>query len=146
MPATRVAAYCVCLDDSQRLLLVRLNDLTSRPGAWTLPGGGVEFGEHPEAAAIRELAEETGYEGLVERILGVNSHARADDSGDAYHSVQIVYRVRITGGSLRHEAPGNSSDFAAWHTHDELRSLDVVGLVSYVAPLVFGNEPRGAAG
>ena len=58
---TRVAAYVVALDEHGRLLLTRLNERTSRPGAWTLPGGGVEFGEHPEVTALRELEEETGY-------------------------------------------------------------------------------------
>jgi ADP-ribose pyrophosphatase YjhB (NUDIX family) len=36
---------------------------------WTLPGGGVEFGESPEVAVIRELAEETGLRGVVRREL-----------------------------------------------------------------------------
>ena len=36
---------------------------------WTLPGGGVEAGESPAAAVIRELAEETGLRGVVRREL-----------------------------------------------------------------------------
>ncbi|MDP9336579.1 MAG: NUDIX domain-containing protein, partial [Actinomycetota bacterium] len=49
----RVAAYNLCVDSDDRLLLVRLSERTEAPGSWTLPGGGVEFGEHPEAAALR---------------------------------------------------------------------------------------------
>lgn len=139
MPVTRVAAYCICIDAGERILLVRLNDLTTRPGAWTLPGGGVEFGEHPEVAAIRELEEETGYVGDVTQLLAVNSHARTDETGEPYHSVQIVYRVSITGGALRPEPPGNSSDHAAWHSRDELATLDLVGLVDFVIPYAFGE-------
>ena len=41
----RVGAYGVCLDADRRILLCRLTAITSRPGWWTLPGGGVDFGE-----------------------------------------------------------------------------------------------------
>lgn len=38
------------------------------PWAWTLPGGGVKRGESPEAAAIREAKEETGFD--IKTIAG----------------------------------------------------------------------------
>lgn len=56
----RVAAYGVITDSRGRLLLTRLNDRTERPGCWTLPGGGVDHGEHPEQVMVREVLEETG--------------------------------------------------------------------------------------
>uniref|UniRef100_A0A0D6R3R3 Nudix hydrolase domain-containing protein n=1 Tax=Araucaria cunninghamii TaxID=56994 RepID=A0A0D6R3R3_ARACU len=48
----------VCLLNSSNEVFVasRLN----LPGAWQMPQGGVEEGEEPRAAAIRELQEETG--------------------------------------------------------------------------------------
>jgi len=124
----RVAAYNVCVDDASRLLMCRLSNITERPGAWTLPGGGINFGEHPEVGALRELLEETGYVGQIIELLAVDSirrEVRAADGLDAdYHSVRIVYRTELTGGALRHETD-ESTDRAAWCTREELGRVGV---------------------
>src|SRR5207249_3935346 len=60
---TRVGGYALCTDDDGRVLLARLSAIEVDVGAWTLPGGGIDFGEHPDDAVIRELAEETGLVG-----------------------------------------------------------------------------------
>lgn len=55
-PAVRV----VCLDAAHRMLLLRWRDPFDGAMLWEPPGGGVDPGETPMAAARRELAEETG--------------------------------------------------------------------------------------
>ena len=47
----------IACDDQGRLLMVRLSYAEA---GWTFPGGGAKRGEAMEAAAVRELAEETG--------------------------------------------------------------------------------------
>ena len=56
----RVVACCALFDDQDRVLLGRKKD-GPLAGYWTIPGGGVLFGEDEREAARREIREETGY-------------------------------------------------------------------------------------
>ena len=60
----RIGAYAVILREG-RILLTRLSHGEVADERWTLPGGGVEFGEDPREAAVREVYEETGLDAEV---------------------------------------------------------------------------------
>lgn len=138
----RVAAYNVCLDDEHRLLLCRLSAITEAPGAWTLPGGGIDFGEHPEVGAIRELREETGLIGRIEELLAVDSMHRPAGIGANradYHSIRIFYRTTIEGGALTDELD-ESTDRAAWFTRSELATTPIVSTAELGARLAYGDD------
>lgn len=128
----RVAAYAVVTDDAGRVLLSRW--IQARRPAWTMPGGGLEPGEHPETAARREVEEETGYVVELDGILGVDSDvipaAKRLQVGAStpLQALRIVYRAHIVGGELRDETDG-STDRAEWFTLDEVRALRRVELV-----------------
>ena len=90
----RVAAYAVILRDD-RILLSRLSDALTRTPLWTLPGGGLQHGEHPRAAVVREVYEETGLDVTVGETAWVLSAHRANTwrrgrNVDA-HALRIVY-------------------------------------------------------
>lgn len=90
----RVAAYAVILRDEQ-ILLCRLAPRVSAGELWTLPGGGVDHGEHPRDAVIREIREETGLDAVVGDAAHVYSaHLPGVRRGgvrvDA-HALRIVY-------------------------------------------------------
>ncbi|MCC7424739.1 MAG: NUDIX domain-containing protein [Planctomycetaceae bacterium] len=119
---TRVAAYGL-LTDGDQILLCRLAKRLPghREARWTLPGGGIDFGEPPEAAMIREVQEETGL--LVEATLlaGIDSIV-ADAGGVPCHNIRIMYRARIVSGSLRNEIHG-STDLCQWWHKDQCPEL-----------------------
>ena len=123
----RVAAYGVCVNARRELLLCRLNDTTMSPGVWTLPGGGIDFGEHPDEAVVRECQEETGLIVEVRELLTIDSMRRQirqlhDGVLVHYHAIRILYRVEAVGGSLRDELD-NSTDMAAWHSAESLGAI-----------------------
>lgn len=127
----RVAAYAVVTDDDDRILLARWID--GRRVAWTMPGGGLEAGEDPEAAVRRELREETGYSVKVGELLGIHSRVipatqRVQKSDSPLHTLRIVYRASVTGGKLRFETEG-STDMAEWFPRDAVAGLQRVKLV-----------------
>ncbi|SIR89383.1 NUDIX hydrolase [Micromonospora avicenniae] len=147
----RLAAYAVCIEN-ERVLLAHC---VSPAGAhWTLPGGKVEHMEDPFDAVLREVAEETGYDALVERLLGVDSRvipAAEAWLGTEHQNVGIFYRVRITGGTLRPEANGAVAESVWTPMRDVARlrrsSLVDVGLAlaqtlpatGHVAPVPVGG-------
>jgi ADP-ribose pyrophosphatase YjhB (NUDIX family) len=108
----RLAAYAVCIEDG-RVLLAR-HVPTKGESTWTLPGGRVEHAEDPFDAVVREVAEETGCDAVVERLLGVDSRvipvAERLAGGPEHQNVGIFYEVRITGGQLRPEPNGDIAE------------------------------------
>ncbi len=121
----RLAAYALIVRN-HRILLCRLTDQTGSAGMWTLPGGKVEFGEHPDNAVVREVLEETGLKVSTANVLAVSSEL-FHLTGSRMHAVRIVYKVRVEGGSLRYEQ-GGTTDVCRWFTLDEARKLPLVSL------------------
>ena len=100
-------AHVLVEDAEGRVLVVRMTYMGS---GWMLPGGRVERGETPEAAAVRETREETGLEVRVDRLLVVEAF-RAKD-------VSFVFAGRLVGGIL--EAQLGEISEVGWLTREEL--------------------------
>jgi len=96
-----VCAGAVVRDDAGRLLLV-LRGHQPGAGRWSLPGGRVEPGETPEAAAAREVAEETGLTVAIGELL-----ATVPIGDYVVHD----FAATVVGGELR---AGDDASDARW--------------------------------
>jgi len=65
MAKFEVGVHAVAFDKENRILLVHRRDMD----LWDLPGGGMDDGEVPTEAAVRETKEETGLDVEVERLF-----------------------------------------------------------------------------
>ncbi|MES2438791.1 MAG: NUDIX domain-containing protein [Verrucomicrobiota bacterium] len=139
---SRVSAYAL-IHDSNRILLCRLSkELPRWEGCWTLPGGGLDFGESPEQAVVREVEEETGLRVEVRSIAAIDSIHDTSGTED-FHGIRIIYHVDLAGGSLRHEASG-STDRCEWHRLHPSPDIPLVDLVEVglrVAQQVWPLQP-----
>ncbi len=86
---------CVVFDKDERLLLIRRRNPPFQ-GEYALPGGFVDIGETVEAAALRELKEETGLSCKIENLVGVYSDPKRDPRR---HTVSVAYRVSVPAGA-----------------------------------------------
>lgn len=129
----RVGAYAVVIHEG-RVLLSRVAPGNPDAGAWTLPGGGVAFGEHPDDALHRELYEETGLQGTIVAPIDADSRRLAAGRRAPTHWIRIYYRVAALGEPRVMEV-GGSVDLAAWHRLDELPDVSelAVGALTRLA-------------
>ena len=123
----RLAAYAVVLLDD-RLLLTQLSQDTPAPGAWTLPGGGIDPGESPLRAVVREVHEETAHELVDPQLLEVDSthFTGRSPSGriEDFHGIGVVYRARVREQfEPRVIEVCGSTAWAAWVPLDRLPGL-----------------------
>ena len=115
MSARRPGVGCgVALVEDGRLMLV-LRRRAPEAGAWSLPGGKVDWSERAEQAAAREIREELGVEIEIDDLLCVTQILDGDD----HHWVSPVYKAHIVSGRPTNREP-DKHERVEWFSLDAL--------------------------
>ena len=147
----RVAARVLLVDDEGALLVLRGSD-PARPEAgtwWFTPGGGLDDGESVDAAARRELREETGF---VAGDLGPVVFGRTalfDFEGVRYRQEEHFFCVRTRRFAIDDagwsDVERRSVLDHRWWTHAELAATSETLHPAELARIVGDVLTRGAA-
>jgi 8-oxo-dGTP diphosphatase len=113
-PLFQVFAAAVIFDQHKNIFLVKSTYQRFHP--WGLPGGSLEYGEHPEEAIIREVWEETGLNVCIEKLLLVNSWLP--------DRVGLYYLCRITDGIFHPSDEVSEFDYFSLDNLPDVRSQD----------------------
>ena len=126
-------------DQRGRVLLLR----HSAHGLWVAPGGMIEPGEAPEAAALREMKEETGLSVELTGLLGVYGGGSEFQvrypNGDEVAYVMTVYHAQVTSGAL--EPDGAEVLEARFFSAEEASTLELAPWLPIVLTDAFSNNP-----
>jgi ADP-ribose pyrophosphatase YjhB (NUDIX family) len=131
----RIAVYAL-VRRGDEVLLTRISARGAHPGAWTLPGGGLDHGEAPRDAVAREVREECDIECRVGELLDVHdTHFEGTaPSGrfEDFHGVHLVFRGTVPDDAHPRVAETDgTTDEVAWVPvadvdAGDIRVLDVV--------------------
>lgn len=144
----RVGAYGVAVD-AGRVLLIRVREGYPGAGRWTLPGGGLEHGEHPHAGLLREYHEETGLRATIRDFVLTDSHHLKRDDLDL-HLLRLVWRVEVaTDRPPRVLEEDGSTETVEWIEPDRLQRLPLLSVATKALEAVGVRAPapdrRGGA-
>ncbi|MVU77415.1 NUDIX domain-containing protein [Nocardia sp. ET3-3] len=116
-----VAVSALVRDGQGQILMIRRTDNDK----YSIPGGGMEIGETPTQAVIREVEEETGIRVTVTGLVGVFSnpdHVIAYDDGEVRQEFSICFTADPTGGEPR---TSSESKVVEWIAPDDLAAHDI---------------------
>jgi ADP-ribose pyrophosphatase len=116
--APRVAVGAVVFHEGKVLLVLR-NQAPAK-GLWAIPGGSVELGETLQAAAEREVLEETGLKVQAGQVVHTFDAIQRDEFGKVQYHYVIVDLLAEALDPTQPLQPADDVKDAAWFTLSEL--------------------------
>lgn len=93
--------------EGERILLVR----EASDGLWTLPGGWVDLGDSPSAAAAREVHEESGLLCEPRKLIALLDRNKHPHGPLLYHTYKLFFLCERVGGELSTSLETTAADF-----------------------------------
>lgn len=92
--------------DEKILLVQERSDLH-----WSMPGGWADVGEYPSEMVKREVWEESGFDVVPQKVIGVYDANRSGRPLHFYHAYKVVFLCRVVGGASRPSDETMAVDF-----------------------------------
>lgn len=109
----------VIVEHKGKVLLGRRNK-TNCNGMWVIPGGGVNWGETIQDAAIREIKEETGMDVEIVKQIG---HQEVINTPGNYHAIVFFHLAKTQNPTIK---VSDDISEAKFFTIEEVKKLDTV--------------------
>lgn len=103
--AAKIDVRGAVVRDGRILLVQERSD-----GRWCMPGGWADITDKPSAMVAREVWEESGFEVVTRKVIGVFDANRKEPL-DFYHAYKIVFLCEITGGQATPSLETTAVDF-----------------------------------
>ncbi|NNH75852.1 NUDIX domain-containing protein [Nocardia uniformis] len=117
----KVAVSALVRNSHGQILMIHRTD----NGKCSIPGGGMEVGETPAQAVVREVREETGIDVTVTGLVGIFSnpeHVIAYDDGEVRQEFSICFTADPVGGALQTSSESKS---VGWIEPEDLVNLAI---------------------
>jgi ADP-ribose pyrophosphatase len=119
--APRLAVGAIVIEDGKVLLVKR--KYPPKKGKWAIPGGSVNLGETLQAAAEREIKEETGLDIKAGEPVHTFDLIEKDSNGKIrFHYVVVDLHADYVSGIIQ---PDDDVSDAGWFGPEEINALDV---------------------